>query len=86
MTIINNKKWVVNILLRSIRKKSLLETHYRSVMDTALSLERVHQDDSNITMKGYTTTPKEVAHAVKATTQKDNKKTIIMKCASHTYI
>jgi transcriptional regulator with PAS, ATPase and Fis domain len=47
---------------------------------------RAHQDDSNITMKGYTTIPKEVAHAIKATTQKDNKKTIIMKCASHTYI
>jgi hypothetical protein len=61
-----------NIILILRRKKSLLETHRHFVVDTFSQLERARQDNSNVIMKGCTTTLKMVACTVRETTQKAN--------------
>jgi hypothetical protein len=71
-TITNYKKWAINIKLERRRKKSMLETHYRFVVDTTPSLERTHRDDFNTNAKNCMTTSREATRVVTATTPETN--------------
>jgi hypothetical protein len=57
-------------MLERRRKKSQSETYRRSVMNTAQPLKNIYRDGSNVITKGYMSTIKEVARAIKATNQK----------------
>jgi hypothetical protein len=68
ITVINYKKWAVNIIFRMRKKKPLLKNHCCSFMDTVLLLKKAYWNSSNNTVKGYMMTIKEVSHAIKAAT------------------
>ena len=57
-------------MLERRRKKSQSETYRRSVMNTAQPLKYIYRDGSNVITKGYMSTIKEVARAIRATNQK----------------
>jgi hypothetical protein len=68
ITVINYKKWAVNIIFRMRKKKPLLKNNCCSFMDTVLLLKKAYWNSFNNTVKGYMMTIKEVSHAIKAAT------------------
>jgi hypothetical protein len=49
-----------------------MKVYCRSVVDIILPSERAHQDGSNAPVKGCLATLKDIAHVIRATTQKSN--------------
>ena len=72
MAITNHKNKLSISYLEGKKNKSLLQTHCRSALDTALPSEKARRDGFNITAKDCTTTLKKATHAIKATTRKAN--------------